>query len=73
MGFGLTGSVIVDAASTGLPISEGSFGWGGAASTYFWVDRKEELAVVFMTQLVLSGSYPLRAQLMSGVNSAIVD
>ena len=73
VGFGLTGSVIVDPGATGLPMSAGSFGWGGAASTYFWVDREEELAAVFMTQLVLSGTYPLRAHLLSLVNSAIVD
>jgi CubicO group peptidase (beta-lactamase class C family) len=26
----------------------GDFDWGGANGTYFWVDPKEELAVVFM-------------------------
>ena len=26
----------------------GDFGWGGAFGTYFWVDPKEELVVVFM-------------------------
>jgi CubicO group peptidase (beta-lactamase class C family) len=73
VGFGLTGSVIVEPAWTGLPVSRGTFGWGGAASTFFWVDREEDLVAVFMTQLVLSGSYPLRPELMRGVNAAIVD
>ncbi len=71
--FGLTGSVIVEPQLTGLPVSRGTFGWGGAASTFFWVDPAEEVAVVFMTQLVLSGSYPLRGELLRGVNAAIVD
>jgi CubicO group peptidase (beta-lactamase class C family) len=73
VGFGLTGSVITDSALTGLPISPGSFGWGGAASTFFWVDPLEDVAVVFMTQLLPSNSYPIRAHLMKGVNAAIVD
>lgn len=71
--FGLTGSVITRPALTGLPVSKGTFGWGGAASTFFWVDPQEDVAVVFMTQLVLSGSYPLRAQLYTLVNAALID
>jgi CubicO group peptidase (beta-lactamase class C family) len=34
----------------------GEFGWGGAASTFFLVDPKENLAAVIMTQ-VLNGNY----------------
>jgi CubicO group peptidase (beta-lactamase class C family) len=34
----------------GVPGSAGEFMWAGYAGTYFWVDTKEELAVVFMTQ-----------------------
>ncbi|MEM9175563.1 MAG: serine hydrolase domain-containing protein [Myxococcota bacterium] len=73
LGFGLTGSVVVEPALTGLPVSKGTFGWGGAASTYFWIDPAEDIAVVFMTQLVPSNAYRLRAHLLGGVNAAIVD
>ena len=73
LGFGLTGSVVVDPALTGLSVSPGTFGWGGAASTFFWVDPQEEIAVVFMTQLLPSSAYPLRGELMRGVHSAILD
>jgi CubicO group peptidase (beta-lactamase class C family) len=31
-------------------LSEGSFGWSGAFGTHFWVDRKENLVAVAMTQ-----------------------
>jgi CubicO group peptidase (beta-lactamase class C family) len=72
-GFGLTGSVIVEPAMTGFPASKGAFGWGGAASTFFWVDREKDISVVFMTQLVPSGTHPLRGHLMKGVNAAIPD
>ena len=73
VGFGLTGSVFTHPELTGLPVSAGTFSWGGAASTFFWVDREEGIAVVFMTQLVLSETYPLRAELLRGVNAAITD
>ena len=34
--------------------------WGGAAGTYFWVDPKRQLAVVFMAQVPFATrvSYP---------------
>jgi CubicO group peptidase (beta-lactamase class C family) len=72
VGFGLTGSVIVDPVSTGFAVSKGAFGWGGAASTFFWVDPEQEISVVFMTQLLPSGTHPLRGHLMKGVNAAIL-
>ena len=31
-------------------LSEGSFGWSGAFGTHFWVDRKEKLIGIAMTQ-----------------------
>jgi CubicO group peptidase (beta-lactamase class C family) len=73
LGFGLSGSVITDPAFTGLPVSEGTFGWGGAASTFFWSDPQKEISVVFMTQLLPSNTYTLRADLMRGVNAALLD
>jgi CubicO group peptidase (beta-lactamase class C family) len=57
----------------GVPGSAGEFMWAGYAGTYFWVDPKEELAVVFMTQ----APSPIRAyyrRLMKQlVAQAIVD
>ena len=43
MGFGLTVDVVLDAVTAGQHRSTGSFGWGGAFGTNFWVDRKEAL------------------------------
>jgi CubicO group peptidase (beta-lactamase class C family) len=51
--------------------SEGEFSWGGAASTIFWVDPREELVVIFMTQLMPSGTYNFRGQLKQLVHQAI--
>lgn len=49
-GFGLGGAVRIDVARSGRPVSEGLFGWDGAASTYFRVDRKEKLALLLFLQ-----------------------
>ena len=53
--------------------SVGEYGWGGAASTVFWVDPAEELTVLFFTQLLPSTTYPIRRQLKQLVHSAIVE
>jgi len=52
MGFSIGCGVNVDPARTRLPGTSGEFFWGGAASTAFWIDPKENLAVVFMTQVI---------------------
>ena len=43
VGFGLGFGVNIDLADTQNSGSVGSFNWGGAASTFFWVDPEEEL------------------------------
>lgn len=73
MGFGLTVSVAQQPAQTGVVGSVGEFMWGGAASTLFWVDPVEDLNVVFMTQLLPSGTFNFRGQLKSIVYGAIAD
>ena len=52
IGFSIGCGVNIDVARTRLPGTRGEFFWGGAASTAFWIDPKEELAVVFMTQVM---------------------
>jgi CubicO group peptidase (beta-lactamase class C family) len=73
IGFGLGFSVILDPATANVLDSAGEFAWGGAASTYFWIDPVEELIVIFMTQLLPSSSYPIRRQLKALVYQALVD
>ncbi len=51
VGFSLGCGVNIDVAKTRLPGSLGEYFWGGAAATAFWIDPKEELKVVFMTQV----------------------
>jgi len=49
-GFGLGFAVRVQAGRTIVPGTVGDYSWGGAWGTYFWVDPKERLYVVFMAQ-----------------------
>ena len=54
-------------------VSEGTVAWGGAASTAFWIDPLEELTVGFYTQLLPSGTYPIRRELQRLVYQSLVD
>jgi CubicO group peptidase (beta-lactamase class C family) len=47
-GFGLGVAVRTQTGVGGVPGSPGEFLWSGAQGTMFWVDPKEELAVVFL-------------------------
>jgi len=49
-GFGLGFAVRRDAGVADSNGSAGDYNWGGAFGTYFWVDPKEQLVVVSMTQ-----------------------
>jgi CubicO group peptidase (beta-lactamase class C family) len=73
VGFGLGFAVTMDPARTMIPGSAGEYWWGGAATTSFWVDPAEDLAVVFMTQNLPSGAYPVRRELRTLVYSAITE
>jgi CubicO group peptidase (beta-lactamase class C family) len=71
VGFGLGFAMILDAVPGKVPISEGAFYWAGLASTAFWVDPKEDLTVMFFTQLVPSSTYNIRPQLRQLVYAAL--
>ena len=62
----------IDPVKARVPGSVGDFGWGGAASTSYWVDPVEDLSVVWMTQLLPSSTHPLRSQLKQLVHAALV-
>jgi CubicO group peptidase (beta-lactamase class C family) len=49
-GFGLGFGVRKDVGQAEFPASVGTFYWGGYAGTYFWVDPKEQLVAVYMSQ-----------------------
>ncbi|MBV9486277.1 MAG: beta-lactamase family protein [Frankiaceae bacterium] len=73
VGFGLGLAVTQDPVAYKSLTSAGESYWGGMASTAFWFDPQEELAVVFMTQLLPSSTYPIRTQLKQLVYQSLVD
>jgi len=72
MGFGLTVGVVKDTGLAGQYGSNGKYFWGGAAATVFWIDPKEELVAVAMTQL-LGSPWPLRSDFEALVYGAFDD
>ena len=70
-GFGLGWKVMMDSTQAKVLGSEGMYGWGGAASTEFWVDPKEELIGLIMLQFM--PYYPLVEDFQVLVYQAIVD
>lgn len=73
VGFGLGFAMTTDVARTAIAGSLGEYWWGGAASTAFWIDPVEDLSVVFLTQFMPSSLYPIRRELRSMVNAAVLD
>jgi CubicO group peptidase (beta-lactamase class C family) len=72
-GFGLGFYVVEDLGARGTPGSEGEFGWGGAYHTTYWVDPREQLVVVHLTQLVPAGDVDDQAKVRALVYQAVVD
>ncbi len=71
-GFGLGFATTLSEVAAGQ-LGEGDYFWGGAASTIFWVDPREDLIVIFMTQLMPSATFNFRGQLKNIVYGAIED
>jgi CubicO group peptidase (beta-lactamase class C family) len=72
VGYGLGFAVLLDPVANKVLSNAGEFAWGGAASTFFWVDPAEQLTAIFMTQLVPSSAHPLRSELRQLVYQALV-
>ncbi|WP_243788825.1 serine hydrolase [Saccharopolyspora gloriosae] len=72
-GFGLGFAVVEDPVASHVVSTPGELSWGGMASTVFWVDPAEDLSVQFFTQLIPSGTHPIRSQLHQLVYQALVD
>lgn len=74
VGFSIGCGVNMDLSKSRLPGSQGEFFWGGAAATAFWIDPKEDLTVVFMTQVMGSDArLTLRRDLRTLVYSAFTE
>ena len=71
-GFGLGGAILLDAAAGG-PGSVGTFRWGGAATTAFWIDYEEELVGLLLTQFMPANYYRIRAEFKTLVYQALTE
>ena len=74
-GFGFGYSVRDRIAGTATPGSIGTYGWGGAAGTYFIVDPAENLAALFFTHVFMYQFNPaayLETDFEKGVYEALV-
>ncbi len=72
-GFGLGFWVIDDLGAYGDLGTVGAYGWGSAYYPIYWIDPRERLAAVFMTQLMPAGGLPLRDQIPGLVYQALVE
>ena len=72
-GFGLGFSVVKDLGARGQTGSVGEYGWGGAYHSVYWVDPKEQMVVVYFTQLIPARGLDDHDKLRALVYQAIVD
>jgi CubicO group peptidase (beta-lactamase class C family) len=70
-GFGLGFSVVSDVGARGVPGSMGEFGWGGAYHSTYWVDPKEQMVVVYLTQLLPAGDLDDHAKVRALLYAAL--
>ena len=73
IGFGLGWAVVLNPVKAQIMTSIGEHHWGGAASTFFWIDTNENLFAIYFTQLLPSSAYPLRRELRNLVYQALIN
>ncbi|MGI9148442.1 MAG: serine hydrolase domain-containing protein [Chloroflexota bacterium] len=72
-GFGLGFAVLLDQTVAQIIGTPGEYYWGGAGSTAFFVNPKEDLVMIFLTQLRPSSTYPIRRELRATIYSALLE
>ena len=72
-GFGLGFNVLLDVGQAGQLGSAGSYGWGGAYHSTYWVDPREGLVVSYVTQLIPATGLDDHAKIRSLLYQALVD
>jgi CubicO group peptidase (beta-lactamase class C family) len=71
--FGLGFEIVSPEGNTNKLSSMGAYQWGGMFFTTFWVDPKEEITAVFMTQIWPTSHGELHDKLRIAVYQAITD
>ena len=68
-GYGLSMRVVSDPAARNTFLSKGSFGWSGAYNTHFFIDPKEKIVAIYMTQAAFLES---RGQVRDDFETAVM-
>ena len=71
--WGLNFAVYPSPAEVKYPVSEGEYFWAGVASTTFWIDPKEDLVVIMLTQYMPFNDVYFRDLMHRLVHAAIID
>jgi CubicO group peptidase (beta-lactamase class C family) len=72
-GFGLGFSVVKNTPATRVMNSDGVYGWGGLAGTYFRIDPAEEMIQILMIQLIPNNHLSIQQDFRVLSYQAIVD
>jgi len=72
LGFGLGFELTEHVGRAARPDSVGTFGWGSAYYSTYWVDPQENLVAILLTQLIPAGGVDLREKFRYLVYQAIV-
>lgn len=73
IGFGLGVAVTVDPIQANAIGSPGEYYWTGGGHTMFFIDPKEELIAIFMTQLFPPAQFPLDKEFKTAVYQSILE
>ena len=68
--FGLSVRVVSNPASRNTFLSQGAFGWSGAYGTHFWIDPKEKVIGILMTQ---TPNQEVRGDFENAVMHAVIE
>jgi CubicO group peptidase (beta-lactamase class C family) len=71
LGFGLGVRIVTDLGQSRYLGSPGMFGWDGAATTLFWIDPKEHLVSILLTQHIPYNEDDIFASFMNGLYASL--
>lgn len=67
LGFGLGFAKFLDPSKAPAGVPKNGYFWGGAASTYFWVDPERRISGVVMTQVFGGDVMPFYLQMLNSL------
>ncbi|WP_068471452.1 serine hydrolase domain-containing protein [Candidatus Protochlamydia phocaeensis] len=73
IGFGLGVAVMLDPAKAQILGTPGEYSWNGMASTSFFIDPKEELIGIFLTQVMPSHHYSFQRDFRVAVYQSLLN